>query len=348
MLRRPPRSTLFPYTTLFRSLRTYSFDSRMPRLPPVEKLPHTRLRATLWPGVGYSVVTLDQSHSSSSATIWARPVMVPWPISDRATRTTTVSSGRTTTQALISGVPSCARTTPPPSGRLSPRARPPPAAAVPTRKERRSILGMLAIMAAPLYALAAAWMASRTCWKVPQRQMLVMVASMSRSVGFGLFFRSAATAMIMPDWQKPHCGTSRSSHAFCTLCRVPPAARPSTVVICLPSAADRGTTQERTAAPSRCTVQAPHCAIPHPYLVPVRPTCSRITHIIWVLGFTLTSTGLPLTVKRAIVVPPGVQCVKYPRLCRGRQAISRGTQDAFRTDDAARQGREPQAVNECI
>src|SRR6185437_3508947 len=48
--------------------RTYSCDSLMPRLPPVEKLPHTRLRATFWPGVGYSVVTLDQSHSSSSAT----------------------------------------------------------------------------------------------------------------------------------------------------------------------------------------------------------------------------------------------------------------------------------------
>src|SRR5262249_14803355 len=54
--------------------RTYSCEVRMPRLPPVEKSPHTRLRATLCPGVGYSVVTFDQSHSSSSATIWARPV----------------------------------------------------------------------------------------------------------------------------------------------------------------------------------------------------------------------------------------------------------------------------------
>src|SRR5688500_6223734 len=46
-------------------LRTYSCDIRMPRLPPVEKPPHTRLRLTLWPGVGYSVVTFAQSHSSS-------------------------------------------------------------------------------------------------------------------------------------------------------------------------------------------------------------------------------------------------------------------------------------------
>ena len=74
-------------------LRTYSCDVRMPRLPPVEKSPHTRLRATLWPGVGYSQVTFDQSHSSSSATSWQRPVSVPWPISERATRMTTVSSG---------------------------------------------------------------------------------------------------------------------------------------------------------------------------------------------------------------------------------------------------------------
>ena len=54
------------------------------------------------PGVGYSVVTFDQSHSSSSATSWARPVSVPCPISERAMRITTVSSGLITTQALIS------------------------------------------------------------------------------------------------------------------------------------------------------------------------------------------------------------------------------------------------------
>ena len=62
-------------------------------------------------------------------------------------------------------------------------------------------LRVLVIMASTPYALAAAWMASRTCWNVPQRQMLVIVASMSASVGFGLSFRSAATAMIMPAWQ---------------------------------------------------------------------------------------------------------------------------------------------------
>lgn len=84
-------------------LRTYSCEERIPRLPPVLKSPHGFLRAMLWPGVGYSVVTFDQSHSSSSATICARPVSVPCPISERAIRMMTVSSGSITTQALISG-----------------------------------------------------------------------------------------------------------------------------------------------------------------------------------------------------------------------------------------------------
>src|SRR5450755_696965 len=123
-------------------LRTYSLEVRMPRLPPVEKSPHARLRATLWPGVGYSVVTFDQSHSSSSATSWARPVRVPWPISERAILITTVSSGRITTQALTSGEPSAARTTVGPKGISRPSARPAPAAAVPITKARRLSLGI--------------------------------------------------------------------------------------------------------------------------------------------------------------------------------------------------------------
>ena len=172
----------------------------MPRLPPVEKSPHTRLRATDWPGVGYSVVTFDQSHSSSSVTNCARPVSVPCPISERATRITTVSSGRMTTQALISGEPSCARTTLVPNGIFRPRTSPLPTAAVPTRNERRLSFGVFVVMAAP-YAFAAAWMASRTCWNVPHRQMLVIDLSMSASVGLGLSLSSAATAMIMPAWQ---------------------------------------------------------------------------------------------------------------------------------------------------
>src|SRR3954452_681022 len=123
----------------------------MPRLPPVPKSPQARLRATLWPGVGYSVVTLDQSHSSSSATSCARPVSEPCPISERAMRITTVSSGRITTQALTSGDPSAARTTVgPPKGMSRPSDSPAPAAAVPMTKARRLSLGeMCLFMMAP-------------------------------------------------------------------------------------------------------------------------------------------------------------------------------------------------------
>src|SRR3954451_22602359 len=122
-------------------LRTYSCDSRMPRLPPVEKLPQTRLRAAFSPGVGNSVVTFDQSHSSSSATSCAKPVSEPWPISERAIRITTVSSGRITTQALISGVPpdgAVSAATALPNGTRKPSDSPPPIAATEARNERRS------------------------------------------------------------------------------------------------------------------------------------------------------------------------------------------------------------------
>src|SRR5258708_8513040 len=50
------------------------------------------------------------------------------------------------------------------------------------------------------------------------------------------------------------------------------------VVTFLPAAADTGVEQERTATPSRCTVQAPHCAMPQPNLVPVIPSRSRSAH----------------------------------------------------------------------
>ena len=82
---------------------------RMLRLPPVEKSPQTRLRRRFSSGEGNSTVTLLQSHSSSSATSIGSAVDTPWPISERATRMMTVSSGRITIQALISGAAGGAR-----------------------------------------------------------------------------------------------------------------------------------------------------------------------------------------------------------------------------------------------
>src|SRR5690606_33081189 len=65
------------------------------------------------------------------------------------------------------------------------------------------------------------------------------------------------------------------------------------VVICLPVTADSGVTQERIGAPSACTVQAPHNAIPQPYLVPVRLATSRSAH----------SRGISSGASRAVSVP---------------------------------------------
>ena len=60
------------------------------------------------PGAGTPCVTLLQSHSSSSATSIGSAVSAPWPISERATRMVTVSSGAITIQAVISGAPPAA------------------------------------------------------------------------------------------------------------------------------------------------------------------------------------------------------------------------------------------------
>ena len=75
------------------ALRRYSCDSRMARLPPVDMEPKMRLRRMCSFTSAYSGRTLDQSHSSSSATSCARPVKDPCPSSERAIRMTTVSSG---------------------------------------------------------------------------------------------------------------------------------------------------------------------------------------------------------------------------------------------------------------
>ncbi len=97
----------------------------MPRLPPVAMSPQARLRARLRPGATFSVVTLLQSHSSSSATSWARPVSVPWPISERAMRMTQVSSGLMTTQTLTSVASApCACAASKPAGRLQAERQP--------------------------------------------------------------------------------------------------------------------------------------------------------------------------------------------------------------------------------
>src|SRR5436190_19234814 len=69
------------------------------------------------------------------------------------------------------------------------------------------------------------------------------------------------------------------------------------VVTFLPCTRESGATQERAASPSMCTVQAPHSAMPQPYLVPVSPRWSRRTHSSGVEGSASTCTDLPFTEK---------------------------------------------------
>ncbi len=61
------------------------------------------------------------------------------------------------------------------------------------------------------------------------------------------------------------------------------------VVTWRPSTLAAGVMQERIGLPSRCTVQAPHWAMPQPYLVPVRPIRSRITQSSGISGVTSTT-----------------------------------------------------------
>jgi hypothetical protein len=51
------------------------------------------------------------------------------------------------------------------------------------------------------------------------------------------------------------------------------------------------------------TVQAPHCAMPQPYLVPVSPTFSRIAQSSGVSGSTSIVKDFPLIVRFAIAIP---------------------------------------------
>jgi hypothetical protein len=56
-----------------------------------------------------------------------------------------------------------------------------------------------------------------------------------------------------------------------------------------------GSLQERTGAPSTCTVHAPHWAIPHPNFVPVSASTSRRTQRGGMSGGTSTLLDWPLT-----------------------------------------------------
>ena len=128
----------------------------MPRLPPVEKSPHARLRATLCPGVGYSVVDfipiafqflghhLRKAGKRALSHLGARNAN-----HDGVIRTDHDPCGDF--RRAISGARDAV-----PKGRLSPNASPLPTAAEPMMNERRLKFGVSEYSWHLPYALAAA------------------------------------------------------------------------------------------------------------------------------------------------------------------------------------------------
>src|SRR5262249_31142563 len=67
------------------------------------------------------------------------------------------------------------------------------------------------------------------------------------------------------------------------------------VVIAARPTLETGTWHERVASPFMCTVHAPHCATPQPYLVPVSPSASRSTQRSGVSAATSAVSRFPFT-----------------------------------------------------
>src|SRR2546430_13496143 len=74
MIRRPPRSTLFPYTTLFRSVMTLATGGCAGRLDPSPLQPLTQADSLLRPGdvlrIDRKSTRLNSSHSQISYAVF--------------------------------------------------------------------------------------------------------------------------------------------------------------------------------------------------------------------------------------------------------------------------------------
>src|ERR1700731_2219094 len=106
---------------------------------------------------------------------------------------------------------------------------------------------------------------------------------------------SACAVVIMPGVQKPHCSAWCLRKLFCSGVRSASLESPSTVTTLAPSACTASIRQERTAAPSTSTVQAPHTPCSQPTWVPVRCNSWRRQSAKVRRGSTSTATAVPLT-----------------------------------------------------
>src|SRR5438874_3507421 len=88
-----------------------------------------------------SIRTFDQSASSSSARSIGSAVVTPWPISERSTTTSTLSSAPIRSHALGANGAGAASGPRPAAGRWKPMTRPAPATAAVSRNSRRVTSG---------------------------------------------------------------------------------------------------------------------------------------------------------------------------------------------------------------
>src|SRR3954470_17207189 len=102
------------------------------------------------------------------------------------------------------------------------------------------------------------------------------------------------------------------------------------VVTLRPATLDNGVMQARVGAPSTCTVQAPHSALPQPNLVPVMPSTSRNTQSSGVSSSTSTLCCLPLILTlKAIVVLRSLGAGHTVGLAKGGAPLHEGIVRAF-------------------
>src|SRR2546423_12846802 len=88
-----------------------------------------------------SILTFDQSASSSSASSMGRAVVTPWPISERSTTTSTLPSVPMRSHALGANGAAAAVRPRPAAGRWKPMTRPAPATVAVWRNSRRVTSG---------------------------------------------------------------------------------------------------------------------------------------------------------------------------------------------------------------
>src|SRR5690242_276284 len=85
------------------------------------------------------------------------------------------------------------------------------------------------------------------------------------------------------------------------------------VVTFLPATPDRGVTQERRGTPSRCTVQAPHCASPQPKCGLLWPRSLRMAYSRGMFGSPSTETAWPSSVN-STVATEGISVREVPQV----------------------------------